>query len=223
MNYRKYMTTEEVSRLRTHAEGESLIDLEHGRRRGPLAWLLVDFALSTGLRVSEIAQITLVDVDTKRKILTVHRAKKREIIPGKFKPGKDGKQIPCYKPRPVVESLAISPELSDHLRQYIDNQRPASESDRLWVGKRGPMTKVGLQLLWQGALRRAGLTNGGGKALYSIHGARHTLAVCLLRKTGNLRQVQAQLGHSSPVTTANLYAQVTEDDMRAGVTDLYKP
>jgi len=39
--------------------------------------------------------------------------------------------------------------------------------------------------VWKTAVKRAGMP----KEL-SIHSARHTLAVHLLRKTGNLRQVQ---------------------------------
>jgi len=55
----------------------------------------------------------------------------------------------------------------------------------------------------------------------SIHSARHTVAVALLRRTGNLRQVRKQLGHSSPATTANMYADVPFEDMQSGVTGLY--
>jgi len=71
--------------------------------------------------------------------------------------------------------------------------------------------------VWKTAVKRAGLP----KEL-SIHSARHTLAVHLLRKTGNLRQVQKQLGHASPATTANLYADVSFEDMQAGVTGVYE-
>ena len=49
-----------------------------------------------------------------------------------------------------------------------------------------------------------------------------TVAVHLLKKTGNLRQVQKQLGHASPATTANMYADVTFDDMREGIAGLYR-
>ena len=47
------------------------------------------------------------------------------------------------------------------------------------------------------------------------------MAVYLLRKTGNLRMVQKQLGHRNPTTTANMYADVTFEDMRKGVDGLY--
>ncbi|MBC8868339.1 MAG: tyrosine-type recombinase/integrase [Planctomycetes bacterium] len=55
----------------------------------------------------------------------------------------------------------------------------------------------------------------------SIHSARHTVAVHLLRKTRNLRHVQKQLGHASPTTTANLYADIPFEEMQAGVQRLY--
>ena len=56
----------------------------------------------------------------------------------------------------------------------------------------------------------------------TIHCARHTLAVLLLKKTGNLRQVQKQLGHASPATTANMYADISFEDMQDGLNGLYE-
>ena len=75
----------------------------------------------------------------------------------------------------------------------------------------------GLQQMWKAAVERAGLPEE-----LSIHSARHTLATHLLKKTGNLRQVQKQLGHASPATTANMYADISFEDMQDGVTDLYE-
>ena len=46
-------------------------------------------------------------------------------------------------------------------------------------------------------------------------------AVHLLRKTGNFRKVQKQLGHNSPTITAALYADVTFEDMQARLSGLY--
>jgi len=116
--------------------------------------------------------------------------------------------------------MAIPPELTAHLRDFIEWKGHASQGVEpkapLFVGKRGPLTPVGLQQLWKTAIKRAGLP----KEL-SIHSARHTIAVQLLKKTGNLRQVQKQLGHANPSTTANMYADVTFEDMQAGVTGLY--
>ena len=66
------------------------------------------------------------------------------------------------------------------------------------------------------AVKRAGLPTE-----LSIRCARHTLAVHLLRKTGNLRAVQKQLGHASPATTANMYADISFEDMQDALTGVY--
>ena len=78
------------------------------------------------------------------------------------------------------------------------------------------MTPSGLQRVWKRAVARAGLPEE-----LSIHCARHTIAVHLLKKTGNLRLVQKQLGHINPATTANMYADVSFADMQDAVTGLY--
>lgn len=205
----KYLSVEEVRQLRTVTEARAIVDLKAGRVGGVLAWMLADFALSTGLRVSEIAAVKVEDIDLKRGLVAVSRSKKRR----KAKP----------------EPLAIGKDLADHLRDFLtwracriadmdEAFRPglAATKGPLFVGCRGPLTAQGLQRTWKAAVRRAGLP-----AELSIHSARHTLAVHLLRKTRNLRQVQKQLGHSSPATTANMYADVSFEDMQTGVTGLY--
>lgn len=44
----------------------------------------------------------------------------------------------------------------------------------------------------------------------------------LLRKSKSLRMVQKQLGHYSPTVTANMYADISFEDMQAGVDGLYE-
>ena len=202
----KYMSVDEVRQLRTVTEARAIVDLKAGRVNGVLGWMLVDFALSTGLRVSEIGRVKVEDIDLKRGLVTVSRSKKRKRV----------------KPEP----LAIGRELADHLRDFLtwracrlgDRPQPgcAATKGLLFVGCRGGLTVQGLQRIWKAAIRRAGLP-----AEVSIHASRHTLAVHLLKKTGNLRLVQKQLGHSSPVTTANLYADVSFEDLQAATTGLY--
>ena len=84
------------------------------------------------------------------------------------------------------------------------------------TGQLQPLTAQGLQWAWKAAVCRAGLP-----AQLTIHSARHTMAVHLLRKTRNLKQVQKQLGHTSITTTASAYADVPFEDMADGVTGLY--
>ena len=195
----KYMDGGEVKQLRTVTEAWAIVDARAGRRQGIVAWMVVDAALQTGLRVSELAKLMVGNVDLKRGSLRVWRHKRREHR---------------------QETIAVSPELAAHMRDFIAWKEAVNENTSstapLFAGKRGPLTIYGLQQIWKTAIARAGLP----RAL-SIHSARHTVAVHLLRKTNNLRMVQKQLGHASPATTANLYADVQFEDMQEGLAGLY--
>ena len=190
----KYMDLEEARQLRTVTEARAIMDLRKGRVNGVHAWMLIDLALSTGMRVSEMANLKIKDIDIKRGCLKVTRMKRK---------------------KKVTETLAIGKELIQHLKDYIEWADLKRGS--LFVGSRGPLTAQGLQRIWKRSINVAGLP----KEL-SIHCARHTIAVHLLRKTQNLRQVQKQLGHASPATTANMYADISFEDMQNGVTGLYE-
>ena len=190
---------EEVKKLRTVIKAESIVDLKEGRVLGVIAWAVVDVALQTGLRVSELAALKIGDVDFQRGCMTVTRLKRR---------------------KPFTETMAISNELCAHLREFIEWKGHVGQSvdndAALFVGKRGPLTSRGLQQMWKACVKRAGLPSR-----YSIHSGRHSLAVHLLRKTKNLRLVQKALGHQSPITTANMYADVSFEDMQEGMNGLY--
>jgi len=190
----KYMDMKEVKQLRTVSEARKITDLKAGRIGGVRAWMLVDLALSTGLRVSEMAALKVKDIDLKRCCLSVTRLKCKKRAKG---------------------TLALGKDIAQHLKEYITDMDLKKGS--LFVGSRGPLTAQGLQRIWKRSVKLAGLP----KEL-SIHSARHTIAVHLLKKTGNLRQVQKQLGHASPATTANMYADISFEDMQNGVTGLYQ-
>lgn len=165
--------------------------------------MVVDLALSTGLRVSEIAALTIANFDYKRLTITVTRMQRREKIPGQTVPGDDGVLEQAYRPKRVPESLAIDNALADHLIEYVANQRKHNAGGRLLIGKQGPLTAQGLQRVWKSAVKRAGLP----KEL-SIHCGRHSLATALYNSTHiesltrlNARLVQLQLGHASVAVT----------------------
>lgn len=188
-----YLSRKEVKQLRTFTKNQSRLDVIDGKKTGVTRWMLVDIALSTGLRVSEIALIEKKHIDFKRSLIKVTRLKRRT---------------------PVTESLAISESLRKHLKRYI--KWAGIKSGYIFIGQRGALSSAGLQQMWKSAIRRAGLPDS-----LSIHTARHTMAFHLLKKTKNLRQVQKQLGHTNPAVTAMMYADVDFDEMQAGVTGLY--
>jgi integrase/recombinase XerD len=141
-----------------------------------------------------MAAIKIKDIDLKRGCLLVTRPKRK---------------------KKVKETIAIGKDILQHLKEYIADIE--LKKGPLFVGSRGPLSAQGLQRIWKRSIKLAGLP----KEL-SIHSARHTIAVHLLRKTGNLRQVQKQLGHVSPATTANMCADISFEDMQNGVTGLYQ-
>jgi integrase/recombinase XerD len=191
----KYMDLDEIHRLRRVSEAQKITDLAKGRYQGVHIWMVVDLALSTGLRVSEMAALKVDDIDLKRgslKVVRLKRSKKK------------------------TEAMAIGKDLIQHLQEYIDWAE--LKKGHLFVGQRGPLTAQGLQRVWKRAVKLAGLPRE-----LSVHCARHSMAVHLLKKTKNLRQVQKQLGHASPATTANMYADISFEDMQEGVNGLYDP
>lgn len=226
---KKYMDASEVRQLRTNTEGRALRDLKKGRVNGVVHWMVVDLALSTGLRVSEMAALQVEDLDLKRGCMTVIRLKRHKRKKAAQPAKKERKAAPSPQ-APVRETLMLGRQLAAHLKTYLTwracrladmdkGRRRCLTKDKgaLLVGQRGPLSAQGLQQAWKAAIRQAGLPEE-----YSIHSARHTLAVHLLKRTGNLRQVQKQLGHTSPVTTANMYADVSDEDMQNGVTGLWE-
>ena len=126
----KYMDGDEVRQLRTVTEAKSIVDLKKGRIQGPLAWMVVDLALSTGLRVSEMVDLKIQDIDFKRGSLKVVRLKRK---------------------KKTKETMAIGDDLMSHLREYLEWDDRAKGP--LFMGQRGPITYRGLQQMWKAVVK----------------------------------------------------------------------
>ena len=196
MDKTKYLDLEEVRLVRDTAELSARRDIEQGRTKGPLAWMVVDLALSTGLRASELSRINVAHIDLKRKLIMVTRSKRKTAR---------------------SEALSIDGQIAEHLREYIDWRKAIGrDHESLLTGKRGRLKPQGLALIWKAALRAAKTPH------YSIHKARHTCATHLYEKTKDLLLVKERLGHVNPATTANMYTHVTDKAMRDAIEGLYQ-
>ncbi len=73
----RYLTTEELTRLRRHAEARALQAREKGTVGAVRAWALLDTLLSSGLRASEVAALRVGDclLGYGQASLVVHRGK----------------------------------------------------------------------------------------------------------------------------------------------------
>jgi len=195
----KYMSMDEVRRLRRSAEDRALADLAKGRTTAVRTWAVIDLALSTGLRVSEIAEIKISD-------LTLTGPEPQLLV----RNGKGG------KPRTVT----LPQDLRRHLREFLAWKKRLKEEtgpeDHLFVSERGDrFTTRGLQYLFKQAAEKAGLPPH-----FSIHACRHSYGTYLYQKTKDLRLVQDQLGHSSPIVT-QVYSHITPEERVRSVNGLW--
>ena len=200
----KYMTEEEVRLLRSVCRDRAAIDLKKGRQGHIRMWMIIDIVTTSGLRVSEIANLDIGDYFpcSKRPYLKVKSAKKRKV---------------------EYETVPVSKDLVEHLNGYLDWRRDCFNEDiskdkPLLTSSRGQRYTVSaLQKLFKKACENAGLDEK-----YSIHSARHTLGFLLLKKTKNLRLVQKQLRHSSPQITAAFYADVAFEEQQDALNGLFE-
>jgi integrase/recombinase XerD len=131
-------------------------------------------AYSAGLRVSDVTQLRVADIDSRRMVIRIVQAKGR-------------------KDRDVM----LSPRLLTMLRLYWKAVRPRGEY--LFPGNR-PNRHISSDAVWavcRKARQRAGLNKP-----ISVHTLRHSFATHMLEGGADLPTIQVLLGHSSIRTTA---------------------
>ena len=153
-----------------------------------LAMLMV--AYSGGLRVAEIANLNVGDIDSDRMVIHVRLGK-----------GKKDRFV------------ALSPLLLTILREYWLEERPRKF---LFPGKDGkrPITKVTISRICKQAARAAGI-----RRKVTPHTLRHAFATHHLEAGTDLRTLQVLMGHSD-LTTTSRYLHVSTDRIRATKTPL---
>ena len=183
----KILDLDQRSKLLKTCRDKAELDLLHGRETWIKRYMLVDLALFTGLRVSEIAHLTIGDINIK--------AKDPYLI---VRSGKRGKKRDVYLDKVLVDHLKIFIAWKKKtMGEEVENESP------LFTGRnRKHCAVITLMKSFKRAIEESNLP-----LHFSIHSARHTYATFLLHATNNLRYVQKQLGHSKISMTA-LYADV---------------
>jgi integrase/recombinase XerD len=140
--------------------------------RGLKQRVLLMTAYSAGLRVGELVNLKITDIDAARMTLRV-------------KQGKGGKD----------RYAILSQNLLIELRKYWKRYRPS-----IWLfpnrTKNGPLSRNEAWHIFNQAKKRAGLKKGRG-----IHTLRACFATHLLEVGMDLRSIQFLLGHSSILST----------------------
>ena len=157
-------------------EVESLLGAASNQKHRTL--LMATYA--TGLRVSEVVNLKVGDIDSKRMMIRVRK-------------GKGDKE----------RYTILSKRLLKELRTYYKRYRP---SEQLFSGRKPgqPMPTSTAAAIYYNAKKRAGIKKGKG-----IHTLRHCFATHMLEAGVDLRTIQMLMGHSSIMTTM-LYLKITK-------------
>lgn len=190
MSLPKYLDSGSVDRLLTtpaQNDGTGLRDRA-----------MLDLLYAAGLRVSELINLRISDLDEQAGVLRViGKGNKQRLIP--------------------VGRQALA-----SIERYQKEQRPSLLKGRtspyLFVTARGTsMTRQGFWKLLRGYGKEAGIISEfGHKGTLSPHVLRHTFATHLLEGGADLRSVQTMLGHSD-IGTTQIYTHVMRSRLRQTV------
>lgn len=145
---------------------------------------LFELFYATGMRVSEVGNLTLHQIDLNLQTILVH--------------GKGNKD----------RYVAFDDHTKKSLVKYLEDARPNllknDAEQHVFLSNLGkPLSKRGIEYVMQKTFNQAGIS---GKV--HPHELRHTFATAMLNNGADLRSVQELLGHSS-LSATQIYTHVT--------------
>jgi len=176
-----YLTEEEVSRLLT----VSLYTPYDFRNKA-----MLELLYATGLRISELCNLKVTDIDLDNSLVRVMgKGKKERIVP-------------------------FTDYAGSYLKKYIDYYRPIllknTVSDYLFISNSlTNISRQGFFKIIKKECQRAGI-----KKNVSPHVLRHSFATHLLKHGADLRVIQELLGHED-ITTTQIYAHLVNEKIRS--------
>jgi len=172
---KEYLTDDEVEHIRDACKTKREI-------------AIVNFLLSVGCRVSELANINIKDVDFENDSVTIYGSKTKTYRKG---------------------YLNASAKL--HLRNYLMSRNDDNEA--LFVTSRGNHDRLGnssLQKEVQAVSERAGVTKH-----VTVHLFRKTFATRMSAAGVRIEIIKELLGHSDISVTEKNYVTINKDDIKA--------
>lgn len=178
------LTPEEVDRLLALPAQQS------DRPKALRDTAMLEVLYATGMRVSELAGLTLNDLDLEAGIVRcVGKGNKERVLP-------------------------LYAEAAEAVRAYLKKGRPALLGDNpsertLFLNPRGEkLTRQGLWLIIKGYARQLGLEDK-----VTPHTLRHSFATHMLNGGAGLREVQQLLGHAN-ISTTQVYTHISQGRLR---------
>jgi len=160
---------------------------------------IISLILHSGLRVSEVVNLNIDDIDMKKKLVYVFRK---------------GKNDETFK-TPVYFRSAATEDLQRYLEQRETSYKASKREKALFLaianGKNegSRMTKRAIQAM---VIKYA---THFGKPYLSVHKLRHSFATDYYLRN-DIYKTQEQLGHASPETT-QIYAHLTDKTMAEAI------
>lgn len=151
---------------------------------------------TTGMRVSEVSELTVEQVDLDLKIILVH--------------GKGNKD----------RYVAFDEQTKNALTSYLTNARAKLLKDNdyreVFLNNQGrPLTTRGIEYIMQKVFNSAGIN---GKV--HPHELRHSFATAMLNNGADLRSVQELLGHIN-LSTTQIYTHVTMSHLQKNYEEYF--
>lgn len=158
---------------------------------------MLELLYGTGLRVSELINLTLTDIDYTNCIIRVM--------------GKGGKE----------REIPLGEYSIYYIREYLSVRNKLLKNglncDKLFLNNHGKgMTRQGFFKNLKSILKEKGLNPE-----VSPHTLRHSFATHLLSHGADLRSIQEMLGHSD-ISTTKIYTKISDDQVRVDY-DTYHP
>jgi integrase/recombinase XerD len=183
-----YLRLEEVEKLLAQPNDKTPIGLRDKA--------MLEVLYSSGLRVSELTNLRVMDLDRSVGcVRCIGKGDKERIVPvGK-------------------KALALVDRYLREARPQLLGKKQAASTPMLFLNRRGgKISRVGVWKILSAYGRQAGL-----RVALTPHMLRHSFATHLLERGADLRSVQLMLGHSD-ISTTQIYTHVVEERLK----EIYK-
>jgi len=163
--------------------------IDQSKDKGLRDYVVLEMLYSTGVRVGELIQIKLRDIDLSSRTIKVH--------------GKGGKD----------RLVPLSKQLGALIENYnlIARKNLVKHKDHgfLIVNLRGePITVKGVRHILKSIIE-----NAGSATRMTPHTLRHTFASHLISNGADLRSVQEMLGHAH-ISSTQIYTEISKEDLK---------